>query len=51
MFMDNILHSMIRKMKLPDIEFIINLGDWPLVNSKVKFFSNIVIIELYLKNN
>ncbi|KAK3868882.1 hypothetical protein Pcinc_025762 [Petrolisthes cinctipes] len=36
MFMDNVLHSMIRKMTLPDIEFIINLGDWPLVNPKVK---------------
>lgn len=31
MFMDNILHSMARKMILPDIEFIVNLGDWPLV--------------------
>jgi len=35
MFMDNILHSMARKMILPDIEFIVNLGDWPLVNPKV----------------
>ncbi|XP_042240058.1 protein O-glucosyltransferase 2-like isoform X2 [Homarus americanus] len=36
MFMDNILHSMLRKMYLPDVEFIINLGDWPLVDPKVK---------------
>lgn len=35
-FMDNILQSMLRKMVLPDIEFIINLGDWPLVDPKVK---------------
>ncbi|CAL4109437.1 unnamed protein product, partial [Meganyctiphanes norvegica] len=35
MFMDNILHSMARKMILPDIEFIVNLGDWPLVDPKV----------------
>lgn len=36
MFMDNILHSLLRKMTLPDVEFIINLGDWPLVNPKMK---------------
>ncbi|XP_064103560.1 protein O-glucosyltransferase 2-like isoform X2 [Macrobrachium nipponense] len=36
MFMDNILHSLVRKMVVPDIEFIINLGDWPLVDPKVK---------------
>ncbi|XP_066956156.1 protein O-glucosyltransferase 2-like [Macrobrachium rosenbergii] len=36
MFMDNILHSLVRKMVLPDIEFIINLGDWPLVDPKVE---------------
>ncbi|KAK8382921.1 hypothetical protein O3P69_011463 [Scylla paramamosain] len=36
MFMDNILQSLLRKMLLPDIEFIINLGDWPLVDPKVK---------------
>lgn len=36
MFMDNMLHSMVRKMVLPDIEFIVNLGDWPLVDPKVK---------------
>ncbi|KAK7044020.1 Protein O-glucosyltransferase 2 [Halocaridina rubra] len=34
MFMDNMLHSLVRKMRLPDIEFITNLGDWPLVNPK-----------------
>ncbi|KAK8746945.1 hypothetical protein OTU49_016907, partial [Cherax quadricarinatus] len=36
MFMDNILHSLLRKMSIPDVEFIINLGDWPLVNPKLK---------------
>lgn len=36
MFMDNILHSIVRKMVLPDIEFIINIGDYPLVTPKVK---------------
>lgn len=30
MFMDNILLSLARKVKLPDMEFIVNLGDWPL---------------------
>lgn len=34
MFMDNILLSMARKMMLPDTEFIINLGDWPLMDKK-----------------
>lgn len=31
MFMDAILMSLARKVKLPDTEFFINLGDWPLV--------------------
>ncbi|XP_018024379.1 protein O-glucosyltransferase 2 isoform X2 [Hyalella azteca] len=35
MFMDNMLLSMARKMVLPDTEFIINLGDWPLVEKKL----------------
>lgn len=30
MFSDAILLSLTRKVKLPDIEFFINLGDWPL---------------------
>lgn len=30
MFSDDILTSLARKMLLPDIEFIQNLGDWPL---------------------
>lgn len=32
MFSDNILLSLMRKVKLPDMELIINLGDWPLVH-------------------
>ncbi|KOB72257.1 KDEL motif-containing protein 1, partial [Operophtera brumata] len=31
MFSDNILLSLTRKVKLPDVEMVINLGDWPLV--------------------
>lgn len=31
MFIDNILSHLIRKVKLPDIEFFMNLGDWPLI--------------------
>ncbi|XP_034188596.1 protein O-glucosyltransferase 2 [Osmia lignaria lignaria] len=30
-FMDSILLSVTRKVSLPDIEFFVNLGDWPLV--------------------
>ncbi|XP_053987875.1 protein O-glucosyltransferase 2-like isoform X1 [Hylaeus volcanicus] len=30
-FMDSILLSVTRKVLLPDIEFFVNLGDWPLV--------------------
>jgi hypothetical protein len=29
--MDAILLSLARKVVLPDIEFFVNLGDWPLV--------------------
>ncbi|RDD44136.1 KDEL motif-containing protein 1 [Trichoplax sp. H2] len=34
MFMDAILLSLARKVKLPDLEFISNLGDWPLENQQ-----------------
>lgn len=34
MFMDNILLSLARKVVLPDMEFFVNLGDWPLVKQK-----------------
>lgn len=30
MFMDEILLSLARKVELPDVEMIVNLGDWPL---------------------
>ncbi|XP_013409314.1 KDEL motif-containing protein 1 [Lingula anatina] len=34
MFMDAMLLSLTRKVKLPDIEFFVNLGDWPLEKRK-----------------
>ncbi|XP_043197759.1 protein O-glucosyltransferase 2-like [Amphibalanus amphitrite] len=33
-FMDAILLSLTRKARLPDLELLINLGDWPLVRSE-----------------
>ncbi|XP_043927887.1 protein O-glucosyltransferase 2 [Protopterus annectens] len=33
-FMDAVLLSLTRKVKLPDIEFFVNLGDWPLEKRK-----------------
>ncbi|XP_046990753.1 protein O-glucosyltransferase 2-like [Schistocerca americana] len=43
MFMDAILLSLARKVVLPDLEFFMNLGDWPLVSTekgpKVPVFS------------
>lgn len=35
MFMDNILLSLTRKLYLPDVEFFVNLGDWPLVKNEL----------------
>lgn len=35
-FMDSILLSLTRKAHLPDLELLINLGDWPLVKSAEK---------------
>ena len=32
MFMDAILLSLSRKVNLPDLDFLINLGDWPLID-------------------
>ncbi|XP_070575936.1 protein O-glucosyltransferase 2-like [Ptychodera flava] len=34
MFMDSILLSITRKVRLPDMEFFVNLGDWPLEKRK-----------------
>ncbi|XP_063069678.1 protein O-glucosyltransferase 2 [Engraulis encrasicolus] len=33
-FMDAILLSLTRKVRLPDMEFFVNLGDWPLEKSR-----------------
>uniref|UniRef100_A0A096MBI1 Protein O-glucosyltransferase 2 n=1 Tax=Poecilia formosa TaxID=48698 RepID=A0A096MBI1_POEFO len=33
-FMDAILLSLTRKVRLPDVEFFVNLGDWPLEKRK-----------------
>ncbi|XP_066501945.1 protein O-glucosyltransferase 3 [Hoplias malabaricus] len=35
MFSDEMLLSLARKVKLPDVEFYINVGDWPLESRKV----------------
>ncbi|XP_069614056.1 protein O-glucosyltransferase 2 isoform X4 [Ranitomeya imitator] len=37
-FMDSLLLSLTSKVKLPDIEFFVNLGDWPLEKQKVSPF-------------
>ncbi|KOX68553.1 KDEL motif-containing protein 1 [Melipona quadrifasciata] len=37
-FMDSILLSVTRKVLLPDIEFFVNLGDWPLVPKENKSY-------------
>ncbi|KAM8975085.1 protein O-glucosyltransferase 2 [Pelodytes ibericus] len=34
-FMDSLLLSLTSKVKVPDIEFFVNLGDWPLEQRKV----------------
>ncbi|KAL8590612.1 hypothetical protein ACOMHN_011048 [Nucella lapillus] len=34
MFTDATIMSLARKVKLPDVEFFVNLGDWPLENRK-----------------
>lgn len=36
MFMDAILLSLARKTVLPDIELLVNLGDWPLMNKNAE---------------
>lgn len=36
MFLDAILLSLARKVSLPDMEMLFNLGDWPLVGTGQK---------------
>lgn len=38
MFMDSMLLSLARKVHLPDMEFFVNLGDWPLVSKNNEIF-------------
>ena len=42
MFSDAILLSLVKKVKLPDTEFFMNLGDWPLMEEKNKVVYPIV---------
>lgn len=37
MFMDKMLLSITGKVKLVDVEFFVNLGDWPLVKDTPKY--------------
>lgn len=37
-FMNDILLSLQKKVKLPDLEFFVNLGDWPLVTQKNEIY-------------
>ena len=30
MFVDGMMHSLLRKVKVPDVEFVFNVGDWPI---------------------
>lgn len=36
MFSDNILLSLSRRVMLPDMELVINLGDWPLIRKNTE---------------
>lgn len=38
MFVDSMLLSLSKKANLPDLEFFVNLGDWPLVSKAVEMF-------------
>ncbi|XP_022646110.1 KDEL motif-containing protein 1-like isoform X3 [Varroa jacobsoni] len=39
MFVDAILTSLVRKVKLPDVDFIVNLGDYPLAKQDEQRYS------------
>ncbi len=47
MFMDAILLSLTRKVRLPDIEFFVNLGDWPLIKEKAKINGSEVLLPVF----
>ena len=55
MFVDGMLHSLVRKVKTPDIEFVFNVGDWVRVNQSTfnsKFsFKQIFISSVILWSN
>jgi len=40
MFFDRFFKSLARKVQLPDSEFLINLGDWPVVNPRSRGFKD-----------
>ncbi|XKL61009.1 hypothetical protein PGB90_008066 [Kerria lacca] len=47
MFIDAILLFITRKVRLPDLEMLVNLGDWPLIENSVNFNNKTVLIPMF----
>lgn len=45
MFVDAILLSITRKVRLPDLEILVNLGDWPLIKKEPNSDASIPLIS------
>ena len=47
MFVDGILLFITRTLNMPDLEILLNLGDWPLINKKVKLGEKEILIPMF----
>lgn len=47
MFMDEILLFLTRRVRMPDVEILVNLGDWPLIKDKVDLDGEKILIPVF----
>lgn len=47
MFIDATLLSLTRKVRLPDFEMLVNLGDWPLVKETTDLGDEKVLVPVF----
>lgn len=47
MFMDAILLFITRRVRLPDLEILVNLGDWPLIKDKISINGKQILVPMF----
>ena len=47
MFVDSILLFIARRVRIPDIEILVNLGDWPLITDEIDLDGEKILIPMF----